>query len=96
MSACADCEDAYLRVLERLGTDGKRPQVDCILESSRDAQALQVLKGMTCQLVGTQVLALLGQGVQGGASHWLGKWANSDDAAATKLKAVHNTALLTW
>ena len=55
----------YLAIMEGLGPDGDAAQIDGFLESGRDPQRLKLLKGKASQLEGSQVTALLGQGIQG-------------------------------
>ena len=51
----------HLTVMEGLGADGQAAQLDGFLEPGRNMQALQLVIGMSGQLVGTQGLALLSQ-----------------------------------
>lgn len=51
----------HLTVMEGLGADGQATQLNGLLEPGGDLQTLQLVVGMSGQLVGTQGFALLGQ-----------------------------------
>lgn len=50
----------HLAVMEGLGADGQVAQLDGLLEPGGDLQALQLVIGVSGQLVGAQGFALLG------------------------------------
>ena len=58
-------EPTYFRILKRLGTDGQGRQIHRLLKLRWNADALETLKGVSSQFVGSEILALLGQGIEG-------------------------------
>lgn len=61
-AVCPRVLHPHLTVMEGLGADGQGTQLNGLLESGRDVQATQLVIGMPGQPVGTEGLALLGQG----------------------------------
>lgn len=61
-AVCPRVLHPHLTVKEGLGADGQGTQLNGLLESGRDVQATQLVIGMPGQPVGTEGLALLGQG----------------------------------